>query len=91
VIAEYAANAALGYLLGSLPWGLIVGYLWLGRDVRESGSGKTGTTNVLRTAGKVPAALVLLLDIARVQCPHWSGASSSIATRWQRSAPALRW
>jgi len=73
VIAEYAANAALGYLLGSLPWGLIVGHAWLGRDIRESGSGKTGTTNVLRTAGKVPAALVMLLDIAKGAGPALVG------------------
>jgi glycerol-3-phosphate acyltransferase PlsY len=73
VIAEYAANAALGYLLGSLPWGLIVGYLWLGRDIRESGSGKTGTTNVLRSAGRVPAALVMILDIAKGAVPALVG------------------
>jgi glycerol-3-phosphate acyltransferase PlsY len=73
VIVEYAANAALGYLLGSLPWGLIVGYLALGRDIRESGSGKTGTTNVLRTAGKGPAALVMLLDIAKGAVPALVG------------------
>lgn len=73
MIVEYAANAALGYLLGSLPWGLIVGYLWLGRDIRDSGSGKTGTTNVLRTAGKGPAALVMLLDIAKGAVPALVG------------------
>ena len=73
MIVEYAANAALGYLLGSLPWGLIVGYAWLGRDIRESGSGKTGTTNVLRTAGKGPAALVMLLDIVKGAVPALVG------------------
>lgn len=73
MIVEFAANAALGYLLGSLPWGLIVGYAWLGRDIRDSGSGKTGTTNVLRTAGKVPAALVMLLDIAKGAVPALVG------------------
>lgn len=73
MILEYAANIALGYLLGSLPWGLIVGYLWLGRDIRESGSGKTGTTNVLRTAGKIPAALVMILDIAKGAVPALAG------------------
>ena len=73
MIAEYAATAVLGYLLGSLPWGLIVGYISLGRDVRESGSGKTGTTNVLRTAGKVPALVVALLDIAKGAVPALVG------------------
>lgn len=73
MILEYTANIALGYLLGSLPWGLIVGYLWLGRDIRESGSGKTGTTNVLRTAGKIPAVLVMILDIAKGAVPAFVG------------------
>jgi acyl phosphate:glycerol-3-phosphate acyltransferase len=70
---DYVLNAALGYLLGSLPWGLIVGYLWLRRDIRESGSGKTGTTNVLRTAGKIPAGLVMILDIAKGAVPALIG------------------
>jgi len=62
-VTDYAVTIVLGYIMGSLPWGLIVGFLWLRRDIRESGSGKTGTTNVLRTAGKIPAALVMILDI----------------------------
>ena len=70
---DYLLNAALGYVLGSLPWGLIVGYIWLRRDIRESGSGKTGTTNVLRTAGKIPAALVMILDIAKGAVPALVG------------------
>jgi glycerol-3-phosphate acyltransferase PlsY len=66
---EYLANVALGYFLGSIPFGLVVGYAWLRRDIRDSGSGKTGTTNVLRTAGRLPAGLVMLLDIAKGAVP----------------------
>jgi acyl phosphate:glycerol-3-phosphate acyltransferase len=66
---EYIANAGIGYLLGSVPFGLVVGYLWLGRDIRASGSGKTGTTNVLRTAGKIPAGLVMVCDIGKGVVP----------------------
>lgn len=73
MIVEYAANVVLGYLLGSAPFGLVVGYLWLGRDIRDSGSGKTGTTNVLRTAGKVPAALVMAGDIGKGVVPGLVG------------------
>jgi acyl phosphate:glycerol-3-phosphate acyltransferase len=51
----------LGYLLGSLPSGVIVSGLF-GKDPRTQGSGKTGATNVLRTLGLVPALLVALLD-----------------------------
>lgn len=73
MIVEYAANVVMGYLLGSVPFGLVVGYLWLGRDIRESGSGKTGTTNVLRMAGKVPAALVMAGDIGKGVVPGLVG------------------
>lgn len=73
MIPEYIANVVIGYLLGSVPFGLVVGYLWLGRDIRDSGSGKTGTTNVLRTAGKLPAALVMVGDIAKGVVPGLIG------------------
>jgi glycerol-3-phosphate acyltransferase PlsY len=68
-MTEYVANIAIGYLLGAVPFGLVVGYLWTGKDIRLSGSGKTGMTNVLRTAGKVPAALVVVGDISKGAVP----------------------
>ncbi|MGI8424441.1 MAG: glycerol-3-phosphate acyltransferase [Chloroflexota bacterium] len=70
---EYAVNIAFGYLLGSIPTGLVVGYLWLRKDIRTIGSGKTGTTNVLRTAGKLAAALVLLFDLVKGLGPALAG------------------
>lgn len=69
----YLLNIAAGYLLGSVPYGLVVGYLWLRRDIRQSGSGKTGTTNVLRTAGRIPAALVMACDILKGTVPALLG------------------
>lgn len=50
-IAECVAIVAIGYLLGSIPFGLIIGKLKSGIDIREYGSGKTDATNVMRTAG----------------------------------------
>ena len=50
------------YLLGSIPTGYLTGRLLKGIDIREQGSGSTGATNVLRTLGKGPAAVVLLID-----------------------------
>lgn len=73
MILEYITNIVLGYLLGSIPVGLLVGHIWLGRDIRHSGSGKTGTTNVLRTAGRLPAALVLACDVAKGVIPALIG------------------
>lgn len=73
MIPEYLANIAIGYILGSIPFGLVVGYAFTGKDIRLSGSGKTGTTNVLRTAGKLAAALVVVGDISKGTVPALIG------------------
>lgn len=57
--------AVVGYLLGAVPFGLIVGRLARGIDIREYGSHRTGATNALRTLGARAAALVFLLDVAK--------------------------
>lgn len=56
--------ALVGYVLGAVPSGVIVGRL-RGVDPRSSGSGRTGTTNALRTLGTGGAALVALMDLAK--------------------------
>jgi acyl phosphate:glycerol-3-phosphate acyltransferase len=61
----YLIVAVIGYLLGSIPFGLFIGRIFAKKDVRQVGSGKIGMTNVLRTAGKKAAALSLLLDIGK--------------------------
>ena len=50
------------YLLGSVPWGYIVYRIKTGRDIREYGSGKIGTSNMFRTSGKYIGFSVLILD-----------------------------
>jgi glycerol-3-phosphate acyltransferase PlsY len=61
----YVAAVLIGYLLGSIPFGIIIARMTTKTDIRQVGSGKMGTTNVLRTAGKKPAVLVLILDMAK--------------------------
>src|SRR6201996_4241679 len=53
---------ALGYLLGSIPFGLVFAYVSGAGDVRKIGSGNIGATNVLRTGKKWAAAATLLCD-----------------------------
>ena len=62
---EPIAAVVLGYLLGSIPFGLILTKLSGGGDLRAQGSGNIGATNVLRTGNKSIAALTLLLDIGK--------------------------
>lgn len=73
----YLVLAAIGYLLGSIPSGQIVGALAGGIDLRRHGSGKTGATNALRTLGWGAAAVVLVGDFAKaaiaVLIARWLG------------------
>ena len=59
----------LAYLIGAIPIGLIVAKLSRGVDVRDYGSGKTGSTNVLRTAGVKAGLLTLALDLGKGALP----------------------
>ena len=60
---------AASYLAGSIPFGLLLGRLFAGVDVRNTGSGNIGATNVARTAGKGLGVLTLLLDAAKGGVP----------------------
>lgn len=67
---------ALGYLLGSVPFGLILTRMFDAGDIRQIGSGNIGATNVLRTGRKGLAAGTLLLDGAKGFLAVW------LAWRW---------
>ncbi|MFC1934511.1 glycerol-3-phosphate 1-O-acyltransferase PlsY [Chloroflexota bacterium] len=62
IIAKFVAVVIMGYLLGSIPFGMLIGKRTANLDVRRHGSGKIGATNVLRVAGKKAAALVVGFD-----------------------------
>lgn len=61
----FPVAALIGYLLGSVPMGLIAGRLVRGVDIRDYGSGKTGFTNALRVIGLRASLPVLLADVAK--------------------------
>jgi glycerol-3-phosphate acyltransferase PlsY len=65
MIAQFIAAVIIAYLLGSIPFGLIIGKLKGRVDIREYGSGKTGATNVMRTVGIKLGVLTLVLDVAK--------------------------
>ncbi len=62
---QYAGVFLAAYLLGAIPFGVIIGRLSLGVDVREYGSGRMGATNVQRTVGTWAGATVFLADLAK--------------------------
>ena len=55
-------SAVIGYLLGCIPVGVAITKLYANTDIRKTGSGNSGTTNVLRTIGWVPSILTLVGD-----------------------------
>ncbi len=65
IIAEFAGVVVLGYLLGSIPFGVLIGKRMAKVDIRQHGSGKMGATNVLRTVGKKAAVAAVALDILK--------------------------
>ena len=65
IIAKFIAVVIVGYLLGSIPFGLLIARRRAKVDVRQHGSGKIGATNVLRTAGGKAAAMVVVLDLLK--------------------------
>jgi glycerol-3-phosphate acyltransferase PlsY len=77
------------YLIGGIPFGLIIVKLMTGSDVRESGSGNIGATNVLRTTGPVAGVLTLVLDAAKAWLAVWLADRLSGGSELWMSAAAL--
>jgi glycerol-3-phosphate acyltransferase PlsY len=85
---ELLVAVLLGYLIGAIPSGVLVGRL-RGVDPRDAGSGRTGTTNAIRTLGPGLAALVAALDLGKgivavlllnaIGPAPWAGALAGIA------------
>ncbi len=67
-------SLVIAYLLGAIPFGFLLVKFTKGTDVRASGSGNIGATNVLRTSGKAEGIATLLLDIAKGFFAVWIAA-----------------
>jgi glycerol-3-phosphate acyltransferase PlsY len=68
-ILAFVVLLLLAYLVGSIPFGLVVGKLFYHVDVREHGSGNVGTTNVFRVLGKKAGVVVLVCDMLKGYVP----------------------
>src|ERR1022692_3111113 len=71
----------VAYLLGAIPFGYLLVKWKTGSDVRSSGSGNIGATNVLRTTGRAAGVATLLLDIGKGYLAVW------LAARWTDGSP----
>lgn len=87
-LLNWLVCALLGYLLGSVPFAIVVSRLFGLNDPRRYGSGNPGATNVLRTGNKAAAALTLLGDVAKgwlaVSLAQYVGAGEG--TAWGQTA-----
>lgn len=70
-VIKYAAILAGSYLLGSVPFGILVGKAFRGVDVRQHGSGNIGAANAMRTLGPALASLVLFGDMSKGFLAAW--------------------
>jgi glycerol-3-phosphate acyltransferase PlsY len=78
------AAAGLAYLIGAVPVGYLVGRAFGIGDIRRHGSGNIGATNVLRTAGRLPAVLTLVGDVVKGAAAvtlgaAWAGGEGRVA------------
>jgi len=66
---DYLVVGITSYLMGSIPFGLILTKIFLNKDIREIGSGNIGATNALRTGNKLIGYTTLILDITKAIIP----------------------
>ena len=71
LIANALTTFFASYILGAIPFGLLLARLTTGQDIRLIGSGRTGTTNTLRAAGYPIAMLTFILDMAKSAAGVW--------------------
>ena len=71
-MTTYLTAILIAYLIGAVPFGLLIGRAFGVRDIRQVGSGNIGATNVLRTLGIKAAIWVYLLDIGKGAAVVWA-------------------
>jgi acyl phosphate:glycerol-3-phosphate acyltransferase len=84
----YVIVAVVSYLLGSIPFGYILVRLFRGEDVRATGSGNIGATNVMRSGSKGLGIATLILDAAKGYCAVALSAAFATSTLAHQISPA---
>src|SRR5579862_7682742 len=82
-------SIVVAYLIGSIPFGYLLVKFTTGKDVRASGSGNIGATNVLRSTGRIAAVATLILDIAKGYLAVWIAGQMTNQSPFWMSLAAL--
>ncbi len=82
-------SVLFAYVIGAIPFGYLLVRWKTGSDIRKSGSGNIGATNVLRTTGIVTGIVTLILDIAKGYFAVWAAERASSASPFWMSLAAL--
>jgi glycerol-3-phosphate acyltransferase PlsY len=82
-IYQIAGLPLFAYILGSIPWGLILSRVFSSVDIRQKGSGNIGTINVIREAGIVPGILTLAGDVLKGAFPVYLAVLITGAAGWR--------
>ena len=91
IIAALIATFAISFLLGSIPWGVVIGKAFFHTDIRKSGSGNIGTTNAMRVIGKKGGVAVFILDFGKGLLSGWIATLLAGAVLTGGVSPALEW
>jgi acyl phosphate:glycerol-3-phosphate acyltransferase len=84
-VNAYWSIPVIAYLLGSIPFGMLIVKAQSGADLRSTGSGNIGAANVMRSAGAIAGLVTLLGDAGKGYLAVW------IAERWTSGAASYRW
>lgn len=88
-VLAYLLVFAIAFLLGSVPWGLVISRVFFGKDLREEGSGNIGTTNAIRSMGKPAGYAVFVLDFGKGVLSGFIGLWIAVAFGLDESAVHL--
>ena len=89
VITYLTLSFVVSFLLGSIPWGVIISKLAFHKDLRDEGSGNIGTTNAMRTLGKAGGAAVFVLDFGKGLLSGWLAAAVFAPAAFQGAAAMI--
>ena len=79
----------LSYIIGSIPWGIVIVRIFTGKDIRRLGSGRTGGTNVMRAAGFLAGLMTAVLDVTKGIASGWIADALVPGNAWVKVLAAV--